>query len=346
MIAVHITLILTGGTICSRTTAEGVRRSDAGSAVTVLEQHYRFAHPYDRVQFDVRTPTDCLSEDLTPDDWRTLIGEILHTDLAKTDGIIIAHGTDTLDQTAAVLSAALTGIPVPVLLVSAIAPLSDPRTNGHANFAAAVRLIRKKLAPGVWAVYENSDSVMYLHRGFELLPCQHGSLSFYSQTMQPAEQVIEAEPVSAALNTDRLNRSGLEAAVKGCANVLLLYPYNGLRYDCVPTEGISAVVHATYHSETANSQRFTPYGVQELLFRCRQANIPCYLAPCEITPDSYGSSYDLVQEGAVPLAGMTPVFAYAAVWLGCQMGLSGDALTARVRQQRLSLESQAFRCCI
>ena len=342
----RIALILTGGTICSKASADGIRRSNAGAAVPVLEQHYRLAHPYAKVQFDIRTPMDCLSEDLTPEDWRTLLREILSVDFTKTGGIIIAHGTDTLDQTAAMLSAALTGIPVPLLLVSAIAPLADPRTNGHANFEAAVRLICKGLAPGVWVTYANSDSVMYLHRGFELLPCQHGSLSFYSASMQPAEQVLEAEPGSVSFNTDRLNREGLSATLKGCADVLLLYPYNGLRYDCISLDGIAAAVHATYHSETANSQRFTPYGVQELLTRCRQAKIPCYLAPCEITEDSYGSSYDLVQEGAIPLAGMTPAFAYGAVWLGCQMGLTGDALTARVRQQRLSLESQSFRCCI
>lgn len=342
----QIALILTGGTICSRVSPEGGRRSDVGTAVTALEQGYRRAHPYGDVKFTVSMPMNCLSEDFTPEEWRRLLLTVADTDLSQTDGIIIAHGTDTLEQTAALLSAALTGIPVPVILVSAIAPLDDPRTNGHANFAAAVRMIRRKLMPGVWVIYENADRVMYLHRGFALRPCQHGSLDFYSDGMQPAESVLEAEPYDRSLLLDRFERVLLKNAMRGSADVLLLRPYTGLRYDSIPLEGISAVVHGTYHSETANAQRFSPYGMQTLLMRCQSAGIPCYLAPCSLNEDSYGSSCDLVQEGAVPLENMSAAFAYAAVWLCAMQGLTGEALTARVRQKRQLLESQSFRCCI
>ncbi|MBP0966511.1 MAG: asparaginase, partial [Oscillospiraceae bacterium] len=156
----RIALILTGGTICSRTGEDGARRSDAESALSVLEQHYRLANPYSSVQFLTRIPLNRLSEDLTPDDWCTLLRSVATLDLEKLDGIIIAHGTDTLEQTAAMLSAALCGIHIPVILVSAIAPLSDPMTNGHVNFEAAVRLICRRLSGGVWFVYRNLDGEM------------------------------------------------------------------------------------------------------------------------------------------------------------------------------------------
>ena len=340
----RIALILTGGTICSRTGEDGARRSDAESALSVLEQHYRLANPYSSVQFLTRIPLNRLSEDLTPDDWCTLLRSVATLDLEKLDGIIIAHGTDTLEQTAAMLSAALCGIHIPVILVSAIAPLSDPMTNGHVNFEAAVRLICRRLSGGVWFVYRNLDGEMYLHRGFDLLPCMHESMDFFSSTMQPVDTLPTAEPFPK--KSTRTNMRALAVRALHAKDVLLVRPYNGLRYDRLIPDGASAVVHGTYHSETANSTRYSPYGMQNLLRRCRQQGIPCYLAPCHLHDGSYGSSCDLVDEGAIPLEGMTLHFAYGAVWVGCLLGYEGEALTVFARQTRQLLESQSFRCCM
>ena len=340
----QIALILTGGTICSRTAPDGARRSDAGTALTALEQHYRLANPFSSVRFQTYIPLDKLSEDLTPEDWCTLLRAVATLDHTKTDGIIIAHGTDTLEQTAAMLSAALCGIGIPVILVSAIAPLTEPMTNGHANFEAAVKLIARGLTGGVWVVYRNLSGEMYLHRGFDLLPCQHESMDLFSGTMQPAERVREAERMPK--KSTRTDMRILSVKALHARDVLLLRPYNGLRYDRISLEDTAAVVHGTYHSETANSARYSPHGMQSLLRRCRQQEIPCYLAPCHLHDESYGSSRDLIGEGAIPLEGMTLSFAYGAVWVGCLLGYAGDALTVFVRQTRQSLESQDFRCCM
>ena len=340
----RIALILTGGTICSRTASDGARRSDAGTALTVLEQHYRLAHPFSSVEFQTHIPLNCLSEDLTPDDWCTLLRTIASLDISRLDGILIAHGTDTLEQTAAMLSAALCGIGIPVVLVSAIAPLSDAMTNGHANFEAAVKLICKHLSGGVWAVYRNLSGEVYVHRGFDLLPCQHESMDFFSGTMQTLEQVLEAEPEMK--KSTRTDLRALAVHALHAPEVMLLHPYNGLRYDRLSLVGAAAVVHGTYHSETANSVRFSPYGMQALIRRCREQEIPCFLAPCHLHGESYGSSCDLVHEGAIPLEGMTLPFAYGAVWVSVMLGYADDYLTGHVRQLRQSLESQSFRCCI
>ena len=52
----RIALILTGGTICCRTAEDGARRSDANSALSVLEQRYRLANPYSSVEFETQIP--------------------------------------------------------------------------------------------------------------------------------------------------------------------------------------------------------------------------------------------------------------------------------------------------
>ncbi|MCR4761368.1 MAG: asparaginase [Oscillospiraceae bacterium] len=340
----RIALILTGGTICCRTSADGSRRSDANTALSVLEQHYRLANPFSSVEFETQIPLNCLSEDLTPEDWCTLLRAVATTNLSRVDGIIIAHGTDTLEQTAAMLSAALCGIGVPVILVSAIAPLSDSMTNGHANFEAAVKLICKHLEAGVWVVYRNSDGEMYLHRGFDLQACLHDSIDFFSIPMKRMSVVLEAQ--KGIKKHTRTDMRALAVKALRMPDVMLVRPHNGLRYDRIPLEGVSAIVHGTYHSETANSVRYSPYSVSCLLYRCKKAEIPVYLAPCRMTGQSYGSSADLVSEGAIPLEGFTVPFAYGAVWVSRMLGYEGEALTSRVRQLRQSLESQFFRCSI
>lgn len=341
----RIALILTGGTICSRVQADGARRSDVDTAVTVLEQHYRAQKPFSSVEFDVHMPMNALSEDLTPDDWCTLLRTVASLDYDGLSGIIIAHGTDTLDQTAGMLSAALAGIPVPVVLVSAIAPLDDPMSNGHANFEAAVSVIAKHLCAGVWVVYENIDGIMYLHRGCELLPCEWGSRSFFSAGMQPAARLLESEEYTYQKSAC-LDRQALYQAAASAKEVLLIRPYNGMRYDKIALDGVTAIVHGTYHSETANASMYSPYSVQTLLMRCRAANIPCFLAPCAESGQDYGSSFDLVQAGAIPLENMPLSFAYGAVWACCLTGYSGERLVSRVRQLRESLQSQPFLCCM
>ncbi|MCQ2416895.1 MAG: asparaginase [Oscillospiraceae bacterium] len=341
----RIALLLTGGTICCRTSQEGVRRSDVAAATTILEQYYYETHPDSVVEFDVKMPLNRLSEDLTPDDWVVLLRSIASLNLKEYNGILIAHGTDTLEQTSAMLSAVLYDISIPVLLISAISPLDDALTNGHINFANGVRMIENHVAPGVWAVYANSDGEVYLHRGFDLQPCLNNSIDFFSTTMKTVDYVLEHREMSIRKASD-MHVQMLQNHMDQKADVLLIRPYNGLRYDKMVLDDVAAVVHGTYHSETANAIRFSPYGMQTLIERCSKRGIPCYLVPCHMSEQDYGSGYDLVQGGAIPLENMSAAFAYGAVWFYSMCGLRGDVLTQKIRQVRQSLESQLFLCCM
>ncbi|MBR5370827.1 MAG: asparaginase [Oscillospiraceae bacterium] len=319
-----ISLILTGGTICCRTDADGLRRSDVSQAQTRLESGYFAQHPASGVKFAVQSPINRLSEDLTPPDLLRLLGCIAENDLTEISGILVAHGTDTLDQTAALLAAALPDFAVPLILVSAIAPPDAPDSNADANFAAAVSLIERGIAPGIWTVYQNTDGTVYLHRGSELLPCAYGAADFFSPHMLPVPEAplapkCEPQPF---FRYDRAARS---------AEILLLRPHHGLRYDTLPLENVHAVVHGTYHSGTANSSDDPQYSVQTLLRRCAERQIPCFLAPCDPETAQYGSTAILLRAGAIPL-NMPLTFAHMALWLGAMRGLSGSALTEFVRE--------------
>lgn len=88
------------------------------------------------------------SKDMAPADWLTILAAVRRA-LANPviDGIVILHGTDTLEETAYFLH--LT-VPAgkPVVLTGAMRPADHPQADGPANLLAAVRLAGSKEAHG------------------------------------------------------------------------------------------------------------------------------------------------------------------------------------------------------
>ena len=345
----RIALILTGGTICSAADARGERQTNASAAVSCLEDAFLHAHPQENVVFERFFPYDTLSENLTPQHWKILLKTLMMLDFALYDGIIIAHGTDTLAMTAGFLTAALAGISIPVLLVSANAPLTIPAGNGHANFAAAVSLISAHLRPSVWAVYRNSDGVSYLHHGSRLRQCENFSEDFFSMGMQSVDAALSATPIkldedtsiSSVLSCTSPNWDVLEKQM-----VLLIQGYVGLDYSRIPLADICCIIHGTYHSETANALENSPYSLHTLLVRCQQHGIFLGLAPCSRSSQTYASGGDLVRAGIIPLGDIPVTFAYGAAICALMLGKQGDAIRTFIQKLADDCASISFRCCI
>ena len=110
------------------------------------------------------------------------------------------------------------------------------------------------------------------------------------------------------------------------SSVMLLHPYTGLDYSRIDLSGIKAIVHGTYHSGTVCVERNSPdenYGrcsVLHLADRCREANIPVYMAPCTLDSGQYSSIYDAAQSGGIVPVNMTIESAYAKAMLGVSLG--------------------------
>ena len=134
-----ILTVLTGGTIsCSE--SDGVLSPDSGNGKYLLDAAARAGV---RAEFVTTQPYLVLSENLGAEHLKALRACILSRLGEGFDGIIVTHGTDTLPTTAAYLDYVLGAAGLPIALVSANYPLRDPRSNGLANFSAAVALIRR-----------------------------------------------------------------------------------------------------------------------------------------------------------------------------------------------------------
>ena len=83
------------------------------------------------------------SKDMSWSIWRQL-GRALHVQLARDDvaGVVITHGTDTLEETACLLQALHDGAK-PVVLTAAMYPATSPDADGPGNLRDAVRVVQE-----------------------------------------------------------------------------------------------------------------------------------------------------------------------------------------------------------
>ena len=138
-----ISLLTTGGTIASVESDRGLQPGLAG------EQLLRVCPGLMGFEHDVAV-VDLMSKDssnMHPSDW-LVMADCVRDSAARSDAIVMLHGTDTMAWTASALSYLLNDIPVPVVLtgsmLSAEAPGSDASGNVYAAFHFALQLAMYK----------------------------------------------------------------------------------------------------------------------------------------------------------------------------------------------------------
>ncbi len=160
----NVSILSTGGTIASKVDYQTGAVNPALSA-----QDFYDTVPELRVHADVKAKVlmSALSENIHPTDW-TRIAKAVASEIRKgTDGIVIAHGTDTMAFTSAALSFALQNLPVPVALVGSQRSSDRPSSDSAMNLIRATDLVGRIDAAEVMVVMhgETDDSFAYAHRG-------------------------------------------------------------------------------------------------------------------------------------------------------------------------------------
>ena len=138
-----ISLLTTGGTIASVESDRGLQPGLAG------EQLLRVCPGLMGFEHEVAV-VDLMSKDssnMHPSDW-LVMADCVRDSAARSDAIVMLHGTDTMAWTASALSYLLNDVPVPVVLtgsmLSADAPDSDVSENIYAAFHFALQLAMYK----------------------------------------------------------------------------------------------------------------------------------------------------------------------------------------------------------
>ena len=249
-----ILIVLTGGTICTKAISREkiTIRSISNDAGLLLIDNYRKTGDT-ATEFVVSDNFGILSENMSIDKYNRILDFLRSINLSDFDGVIIAHGTDTLGFSAALFSVLLSKTPVPVFFVSSNEPVEYKTANGNLNFKAAVDCIKYGIPAGIYVTYRNiSDNKMYLHNAKTLRQADENA-NFYSSQMQCIDDICidNAQNYFTKLNlSQNTDFDFLKSDKNLCDCVLIINPYPGLDYSRINTDGISAILHTSYHSGT------------------------------------------------------------------------------------------------
>lgn len=301
-----ILTVFTGGTIaCS--SEGGVLSPDKSNSFLLLDMYKRNDS---ETKFETAFPYSILSENLCVENLGTLYDCLSGYDLGKFDGVIVAHGTDTLQYTGAFLSYRLGLCDTPVVLVSANFPLSDSRSNGFDNFCAAVDFIRSGQGKGVFISYKNTkEEFARIHRAIRAMPHMPYSDDLRSLDNRPYGIITFGEFVK---NPDYYESAEefkrLDAPVK--KSVLYLRPYVGIIYP-ESLEKYKAVLLEGYHSGTIRTEGSE---IKKFCETAKKSGIPVYLTGAE-EGFNYESKREFENLGIKVLPKMSPISAYVKILL-------------------------------
>jgi glutamyl-tRNA(Gln) amidotransferase subunit D len=166
----RVTIISTGGTIASRV---DYRTGAVRPALTASDLYSVVPELTDVAQIDAQILLSLLSENITPSHWTEIAKTVSRQISAGVDGVVIAHGTDTMGYTAAALSFALQNLPVPVILVGSQRSADRPSSDAATNLIGAVTAAAKApFAEVALAMHETpSDTSITLNRGTKVRKC-------------------------------------------------------------------------------------------------------------------------------------------------------------------------------
>jgi glutamyl-tRNA(Gln) amidotransferase subunit D len=160
----NVSILSTGGTIASKV---DYRTGAVNPALSAQDLYDTVPELRNYANVRAKVIMSVLSENILPADWTKIARSVASEIKTGTDGVVIAHGTDTLGFTSAALSFALQNLPVPVVLVGSQRSSDRPSSDAAMNLVGAVNLATKADAAEVMVLMhaETGDSFLHAHRG-------------------------------------------------------------------------------------------------------------------------------------------------------------------------------------
>ncbi len=311
----NILVVFTGGTIGSAVENGWISTDDCTRYKLI--GLYKNKTDAEQVNFDTTTPYYILSENLSAVEL-TKLCECIRENLTKNyDGIIVTHGTDTLQYTAAALSYVFSDIKIPIVLVSSAYPLDDVRANGVDNFSAAVSFIKEQAGTGVFVSYKNNfENKVNIHVGTRLVSHMEASADVFSIDNNPYAfcdngQITLNERFISGKN------SQIPTQFKFCEypKVLVVDCHPGDEFNYCPKD-YNAIILMPFHSATLNTDNVK---FKEFMNRAVASEIPVFMVNAS-TGVQYESAklYEELKITVLPTC--TKPAIYMKCWIAVSLG--------------------------
>ncbi len=330
-----IGVIFTGGTIGSQVGGDGYISTHAQAPFLLLAQYQDWSRNReceDSIEFILRQPYCVLSENLQGQQLQQLIVCIQDfLEQEKPEGIIVTHGTDTLQYTSAVLGYVFSHVSCPIVLVSSNYVLTDERANGLLNFIFAVEFIKGKYGTGVFVSYCNEGSYPHIHRGTRLMsPLAYSDWVFSIEDSYYGAFVCENGPVEGMQDWGRLkfvkgtvrdereSMPGLLAErhpreivlSDDTGSIMQMHPFVGMKYPPIP-DGTKIILHSSYHSGTIGISE----DLKAFAELARERQIPFYLIGLSSKASHYETVKMYEENLILPLFDTAYIAQYCKAWL-------------------------------
>lgn len=291
-----ICVIFTGGTIGSATCGNTVDLKNEDKSALIETYKSRYASI---IAFDELRPLNVLSENIQFGDLQTMVDCVRGVDTSAYDGIILTHGTDTLNFTANLFSQIFRDVKIPIVFVSALYPLDDARSRGVENFACAVDFIRNADLRGVFVSFCNPDENPKIHLASRITFAEQISGNFQSVMNLP---LCEAKggrfvfsdskliPSARQINADREPYG--DYAI--CKDIVAIRARSFLDFSFYNFENKrpKAVIIELYHSGTVCTKG-EETNVLKFIDYCNERGVVVVLSPVDSSANVYSSALSL-----------------------------------------------------
>lgn len=308
----RISLLATGGTISTTGTRNGAVPSQGANELSVA---------VDAPSVDLR-PRDVAkipSRAMTPEDMWNLASIVQEEIASGADGVVVTHGTDTLEETAYAL-ALLVNTTVPVVLTGAMRPSDTPGADGPANLAAAVAAAANPALAPYGAVVVHQDEI-HLARWVTKMHSTRVA-AFASPAAGPVGAIVEGRVVpllGPPPSTDRLRTVAPPA--RRVELVWVVAGIDGLVIDTLGDRVDGWVIAGTGGGHV-------PPPLAEALLRVVERDVPVILSSrcidAQVLRGTYGgvgSEIHLLNNGVISAGSLPPLKARLRLLFGLSAGL-------------------------
>jgi len=310
-----ILLLSTGGTIASKI---DYRTGGVTPALTADDINATVPELAELANIDTEVLFSEYSENLVPEHWKKIAEKLDSISKSDYKGIIIAHGTDTMQYTAAFLSFALAGFPIPIALVGSQRSSDRPSSDAALNLISSVRFVIQCNTPGIFVVmhHNESDDLVVCHLGTRVRK-NHTSKRGAFQTIggEPAFLILDKK-IEKNLQQDYFKQTKYNPKINYDTRVALVkyFPgYDPKLFDSMIDAGYKAIIFEGTGLGHIGKSMYD--GVKKANERGLFLGMTSQCIDGSVRMTVYESGRDLLELGIVPLSNMIPETALVkAMW--------------------------------
>jgi glutamyl-tRNA(Gln) amidotransferase subunit D len=303
----RVSIVSTGGTIASRVDYVTGGVHAAISSRDLLSIVPELA---DVAVVDADILYSLFSENIEAKHWSGMARRVAEKIKAGAQGVVITHGTDTMGYSAAALSFALRGLPVPVVFVGSQRSSDRPSSDAATNLVGAVTAAAYgPFAEVVVAMHETtSDTSIALHRGTKVRKCHTSSrYAFRSINAKPLARVVKGRVEMVLSDYRRRGEGELEVMddFEERVTIIKFYPgFNPSIIDWLVDAEYKGIILEGTGLGHVSSKCYGP-----LRRAVEEGLIICMTSQClwgKVNMNVYTTGRELQQIGVEPLGDMLP----------------------------------------